>query len=60
MGYHMTREQAETLASDDRAYVAQPYPDRHGDCFNNFAPRLDTWGVWDSKSAHWVFLDTEL
>lgn len=57
MGYFMTREQALALQSEDRAYVATPRPDRHGNCENGFQPRPDTWGVWDRRAAHWVFLD---
>jgi len=58
MGYYMTKTQAETLATSDRAYVAQPRPDRHGNAANGFQPRPDTWGVWDNQSDHWVFLDS--
>jgi hypothetical protein len=59
MGYYMTRAQAEALAQQDRHYLAEPRPDRHGDHTNGFQPRPDTWGVWDNQSCHWVFVDVD-
>jgi hypothetical protein len=43
-GYFMTKEQAVALAKEDRAYFAQPRPDRHGDHPNGFTLRPDTVG----------------
>jgi hypothetical protein len=51
-GYHVPERVARAVAAGDRAYVAKPYPDRHGQ-----APVDHDWGVWDSRADHWVFVD---